>query len=101
MNGVTYKKPCALMVNVANDLPVFARVIDVYIINGDMPAALIQLYQTVGFNKQYHAFDLETTSECQIVELDHMHCPLPFHVRKTHSGTLAIVPKYHISGTFY
>ena len=80
----------------SNDLPIFAKAIDVYALQQDSPVAYVQLHQSEHFNAHYHCYEVHPVSDFKIIALDYQEHPFPLQMRKLPSGVLAVVPKYHI-----
>lgn len=100
VNGIKYKKLCTLCIGVdPHDLPIFAKFIDVYMVQQHKPVAYARVYICTTFNAHYHAFEVTPTTEFKLVTLDYQEHPLPLHIQKLASGTLVVVPKYHIHRT--
>ena len=100
VHGIKYKKACVLCVGIdSNDLPIFAEVLDVYVLRQDSPVAYVQLYQSEGFNTQYHCYTIRPVSNFKIISLDYQKYPFPLQMRTLPTGVLAVVPKYHIFRT--
>ncbi len=99
MNGQLYKAPCALVLGVEDDSPVFAQVNAVYVVDRTRVVADVNLMATKAFNMHYHAYVIEKTVTQRTVVLDTLHNPFPLHVRKLANSKRVIVVKHHISGT--
>ena len=100
VHGIKYKKACVLCVGIdSNDLPLFAKVLDVYVLQQDNPVAYVQLYQSEGFNTHYHCYTIRPVSKFKIISLDYQEHPFPLQMRTLPTGVLAVVPKYHIFRT--
>ena len=100
MHGITYKKFCALCTGVDDDdLPIFVKVLEIYMLQQQRPVAHAQLYSSTRFNTHYHAYEISHTSEYKIISLEYLEHPHPLQIRKLPNGVSAIVPKYHIYKT--
>ena len=91
VHGITYKKLCTLCVGVDNhDLPIFAQLVDVYIVEQHKPFAYARIYTASQFNTHYHAFEVTPTTEFKLIALEYQEHPFPLHMRRLPSGTLAV-----------
>ena len=80
--GITYKKNCTLCIGSdENDFPIYAKIIDTYIIQHKTEAvAYAQVYKTMKFNTHYHVFEVIPTSDFQVLPLEFQQHPYPLHV---------------------
>ena len=96
--GVEFKKPCALLVEVVDEVPVFAKVNDLFVLD-NRPVAHTTLHKTLSFNKHFHHFCVRLTHVSKVIDLKST--PSSYHVRSfAHISQQLIVPKFKIAGLF-
>ena len=96
LNGVLFKKPCALLLRIEEEQPVFTKVLDVYVF-GQRPIAYTQLYKTDSFIRHYHVYTLSLSPLYEVVSLDSV--SITYHVKQLElEGTISsvIIPKHYI-----
>ena len=99
LNGVLYKKPCAILLGVHEDFPQFAQVEDVFVKQNNTVVLLVKLFISHVFLHHYRGYKVCITEEYRIVCSQTLSSPLLFHVRRISTGDTVIVVKYHICGT--
>ena len=82
--GMTYKKPCVLLLRVEDDYPQFGKLQDIYIVDGNRVVCDVKLYHTSNFLKHYHAFVLCSTQDSELVSIEDLYNHLPYHVCVVH-----------------
>ena len=81
VHGIKYKKACVLCIGIdSNDLPIFAKALDVYVLQQDSPVAYVQLYQSEGFNTHYHCYKIRPVSKFKIISLDYQEHPFKWEL---------------------
>ena len=98
LNGQVYKPPCAVVLGVEDDYPVFGQVDGIYAVESRLVAE-VNVMTTAQFSVHYHGYVVERTSTYKIVRLSSLHSPFPLHVRKLPNLDLIIIMKHHITGT--
>ena len=101
VDGVLYKKKCALVTGVGVEHPEFAQLEEIYVVNSKKVLFDLQPLETVNFNEHFHSFVVQPVlSHNPHVYLckETLLSPIPHHVRVLPAsiGTLCIVPKHHI-----
>ena len=95
-----YKKPCALVVTMSEDLPKFGCVQDIFYMNQKVYLRL-ELFDTVFFSQHYHAYVIESQRRHAIVVHSDLELHIPLHPRTvvglTRVGQTAIVLKHYLS----
>ena len=101
VGDILYKEPCALLVGVEEDDPVFGRLKSIYVVN-DRIIFELNIFQTHYFHSHYYSYIVSSTSSNKLFLSSQLLSPFPVHIHRLHaqnSTHLAIVPKYHICGT--
>ena len=98
VNETMYKPPCAVVLGVEDDDPVFGQVKQVYIVDSNRVVLYVQVMHTTGFNQHFHAYMIEGTHVYKTVLVDILYSPFPLHIRRLHICQIIIV-KHHIVGT--
>ena len=99
VDGVTYRSPAAIIIDVKDDYPVFVKIEDVFVIE-DKPVAYGLQYDTVSFCRHSHAYIVSCSSTRHVVDLLHLFHHTPYFIRYI-KRKFMVVPKYHICGTLY
>ena len=100
--GITYKKPCALIIGVDDDYPQLGILQGIYVADNNRVVFRVRLCATELFNSHYHAFKISNTSSYKLVQVQELYNPHPVHIRTISSSTTVqqvVVMKYHIYGT--
>ena len=101
LNGQLYKAPCAVVIGVEDDYPLFAEMDDaLYVTEEKKVLASVNLLTATEFKTHFHCYIVERTSTYKMVALDTLFSPFPLHVRQlSSSAKLCIVVKHHIIGS--
>ncbi len=102
IQGTEYREQCALLIAVEDDYPVFARVEDIYVIDGSRIVFQVCVFRTLTFCRHHHLFIISNTHTCKLVNADDLYHSFPFCIRQVSIDDCtqhAIIPKYHITGT--
>ena len=100
-DGITYRKPCALIKGIENDYPTFARLENIFIIDSRILFHVTTL-KTVKFNTHLHAYVVTPSSVTDFILITQIHCHTPVHIHRVIMNDNAfsvIACKYHIYGT--
>lgn len=99
MDGILYQKPCALLLGVDDDYPLFGRLDDIFIIDNRFLFS-VTLLNTLLFNHHYQGYVIDQTSNTNIIAHSQLLSPFPMHIHSLPSQTLKIIIcKHHICGT--
>ena len=102
VNGITYKPNCAVVCGISDEDPIFGKVKNIFIINGNRVVFEVLKLKTKGFNKHYHAFIVESTCINTTILFTKLVSPFPLHIRRIYvdcAPIYAIIMKHHITGT--
>lgn len=97
--GITYQKPCALLVGVENDCPLFGSLEDIFIVNSRILLYVTSL-ETLCFNEHLQAYVISYMSNTSLIQLN-SHIPTYIHrvVSQENDSLNVIVCKHHVCGT--
>lgn len=99
LDGIRYQKPCALLLGVEDDYPLFGRLDDILIVDNRYIFSVTVL-STTYFNHHYQGYVIDTTTNTKIIMHKQLHSPFPFHIHYISSHSLKIIIcKHHIYGT--
>ena len=97
--------PSFLLKTVSEDLPVFVRLCDIYIVSGNQPFGYCRHYKIIKFDTHHHVFVVKASSSHSIFDLEHLNKfhPTIYFIRQLLPSmpTLTIVPKFHICNTLF
>ena len=98
VDGISYQKPCALLIGFENDYPLFARVEDNIFIINDRIMFNVTTLETLCFNDHLQAYTIKPTSHSKLILQSKLVYPSPMHIhRVAHNTTQSvIVCKHHI-----
>ncbi len=99
VNGQIYRSPCAVVLGVEEDYPLFAEFNNVFVLDRTRVVAHVNMLTTTHFNTHYHTYVIERTATTRVVVLDTLLNPFSLHIRKVANFTHVIVVKHHIAGT--
>ena len=100
--GITYKKPCALLVGVEDESPQLAILQGIYVVDTNRVLFRVRQCVTEHFDSHHHAFIISNTSSYKLVHVQDLYNPQPVHVRTISSDGIvqqAVIMKYHIHST--
>ena len=78
--GTLYKEPCALVVDVIDDLPQFGKLKDILVVDEEVYLH-VQLLKTKKYSEHFHAYVTEQDSSFKTMKHFDMQCHLPLHLR--------------------
>ena len=100
IHGTLYKKPSAIIVGMANDLPVFGEIRDILVIKEEVYFH-VNIFKTLLYNEHYHSYVVILVEDHQTISYSDLLSYIPLHIRLvmglTKYGQKAIVLKHHIS----
>ena len=98
-DGILYKVPCVLTVEIDDDYPQFGRVESIYIADSNSVYFHLRMMNTVDFNIHRHFYIVELSSNYKTVRFTDLYYVFPLHLRRSvvnNSSCLCIIPKHHI-----
>ena len=102
VEGITYKKDCALLLSIEDDYPVFGLLRDIFVLEGSQVVFHVKHFLTQTFSHHFHAFIVSPTDTHTVVSVCALHHPFTHHIHRLvfddHTAQ-GIVLKYHITGT--
>jgi len=101
VDGILYKPEGAVVLEVADDYPVFGQIESVYAVDGDV-LLYVRVMCMLSFKSHIHAYIFKRTSTFKGVMVKKLYLLVVFHVRHfsvSGSPNLVIVPKFHIVRT--
>ncbi len=102
VQGTEYREECAVLIAITDDYPVFARVEGIYVIDNNRVLFDVCILQTCTFCEHYHVYLVRSTHMHRLMHIEELHHQSVFCIRQvTIDGCtkLAIIPKYHLTGT--
>ena len=99
IDNISYQKPCALLIGVENDYPLFDRLEDIFVVNNRVLFHITQL-ETLYFDGHLQGYVISYTSNNDIILSTQLHSHIPMHIHRTPSldndFITIIFCKYHI-----
>ena len=103
VNSILYQKPCALLLRVEMDHPVFGNLEDIFVIDNRVLFQLSVL-ETSNFNVHLQAHTVNHTQDREILLHKNLPSPFPMHIHRVtvdDSSFSVIICKYHICNVLY
>lgn len=99
INGITYKPSCMVLLCFQHDMPVFGRIIDIFVYQKCFYLAT-QVHITYVFNQHYHAYEVSSTSTIHITSctsLQDYHPLWTYQSYSQHLLEISFIPlKYYV-----
>ena len=98
-DGILYKPAAVIVLGVDNDVPVFGKIEQIYIVNTNDIYFNVRILSTVKYNEHRHIFLVHTPNDCNTIKISMLHNSFPLHLRRVNiNGHLhsCVVLKYHI-----
>ena len=102
VEGITYKKDCALLLSIEDDYPVFGLLREIFVLEGSQVVFHVKQFRTQSFSHHFHAFIISPSDTHTVVSVSALHHPFTHHIHRlvSHQHTAqAIVLKHHVPGT--
>ena len=96
VNGTLYKKHCGLLLQAKHDIPVFGKLLDIYVVNTVL-YFYVNVLETVEYSTHFHCFIVKKSPRDGIVLSSDLSLHVPHHIRALpgQPGKQCIVPCYH------
>ena len=98
-DGILYQKPCAVLLRVENDQPVFGRLEEIFIVNNRI-LLHVSLLHTCTFDNHLQAYIINTLLNSEMTLPTQLYSPFPMHIHRVTSfegrDVSVIVCKHHI-----
>ena len=98
-DGILYKPAAVIVLGVDNDVPVFGKIEQIYIVNTNDIYFNVRILSTVEYNEHRHIFLVHTSNDCNTIKIIMLYKSFPLHFRRVNINGqlyLCIVLKYHI-----
>ena len=96
VSGTLYKKDCGLVLEGKDDIPVFGKLLDIYVHDHTLYFH-INILETLEYNSHFHCFVVKKSHTDKIIIASDLSVHIPHHIRLLpgQRGKHCIVPCYH------
>ena len=98
-DGILFKPASVIVFGVDNDVPVFGKIEQIYIVNTNDIYFNVRILSTVEYNEHRHIFLVHTSNDCNTIKISMLYNSFPLLLRRVNiNGQLysCVVLKYYI-----